>query len=354
MYYKNFPVSIETLEYELESRHEELVRAIVTNPKFDLDQAIQYIELYADSRRDVIENDLYPIHLAAKYGNVDALTILLQRCPSDLEKTSREKMTPLHWAVDSGIVELVKTLVEAGANIDAKASLKERSDLFPTPLVFALVKGVVEVAKVLIEAGANVFDPTIPHINITNPEMSELLNKAQIIQQIIDKISERAGLDQTDLSFVKNLPELESKLFKIKIIKKFPLPGMTSEDLTSANLDDFFSGVITSFKDQYEAHIGSRASASAGDLLVGESDKITASVLDAISRLGSGVDVIATQTSSDVESIAANASQPEVVEPETVLTPELQEQVDALVGFEESQKNDELLGSASVIEGTVE
>ena len=65
--------------------------------------------------------------------------------------------TPLHLASKNGCVEIVKMLIEAGANIEAKNMWMQflifRS--LDTPLHVAST-GCLEIAKILIEAGADI------------------------------------------------------------------------------------------------------------------------------------------------------------------------------------------------------
>jgi ankyrin repeat protein len=55
--------------------------------------------------------------------------------------------TPLHWAAGRGDIEIVRMLIDAGANV--------QSNIGYTPLHVAAEWGSVEIARMLIDAGAD-------------------------------------------------------------------------------------------------------------------------------------------------------------------------------------------------------
>ena len=75
----------------------------------------------------------------------------------EIDPKNNDGSTPLHWSARKGDVEAVKMLLEAGANVHARA--KHGS----TPLhwaayggTFEAIKRKVEAIKILLEAGADV------------------------------------------------------------------------------------------------------------------------------------------------------------------------------------------------------
>ena len=62
-----------------------------------------------------------------------------------LEATNSELDTPLHLAIWEGHLDVVKCLVKAGANIQAKGFHNR------TPLVYAVIKRNTEIVKFLID-----------------------------------------------------------------------------------------------------------------------------------------------------------------------------------------------------------
>lgn len=75
------------------------------------------------------------LHLAAEYGLVSVLRVLLERGARDLvqTKTTPEGFTPLHLAASCGSVECCTQLLEAGASVTEPCLLEARG----TPLSFA-------------------------------------------------------------------------------------------------------------------------------------------------------------------------------------------------------------------------
>ncbi|XP_065904061.1 26S proteasome non-ATPase regulatory subunit 10-like [Dysidea avara] len=68
---------------------------------------------------------------------------------SDYYRNELKNSTPLHVAVRSGKEEIVKFLIEKGANVNARS-------LGSTPLHVAVTNGREEIVKFLIEKGTNV------------------------------------------------------------------------------------------------------------------------------------------------------------------------------------------------------
>jgi ankyrin repeat protein len=89
-----------------------------------------------------------PLHYAARYGNLDAVMLLLE-FGADIRKTNRDGHTPLHLAAEAGEIQVVRLLVERWPeNIKAKSSYGSYEQ---TPLHRAAEKGRTEVVKLLVE-----------------------------------------------------------------------------------------------------------------------------------------------------------------------------------------------------------
>ncbi|MEZ5290015.1 MAG: ankyrin repeat domain-containing protein [Vicinamibacterales bacterium] len=89
-----------------------------------------------------------PVADAAMNGDRTAVRTLLQQ-GSDVNAAQGDGMTALHWAAMKGDAELAQMLVYAGANVKATTRLGAN-----TPLIVAARNGRPDVVKVLLEAGA--------------------------------------------------------------------------------------------------------------------------------------------------------------------------------------------------------
>jgi ankyrin repeat protein len=89
-----------------------------------------------------------PLSFAVEYGREAVVKLLLQ-AGANLEAKDIFNQTPLSYAALSGHEEVLKLLLEAGANPESKDSLDQ------TPLLCAAYNGHEAVVELLLEAGAN-------------------------------------------------------------------------------------------------------------------------------------------------------------------------------------------------------
>ena len=85
---------------------------------------------------------------AAHKGDAQTVRALLQQ-KSDVNGTSPDGMTALHWAVQRDDVAMVESLIRAGANVQAANRYGVR------PLALAAVNGNADTLKLLLDAGAD-------------------------------------------------------------------------------------------------------------------------------------------------------------------------------------------------------
>ena len=94
---------------------------------------------------------LSPLHWAAAYGFVDVVKILLEH-GADVNPRNVDGITPLHLATVAGHVDVARILLEHGADVNTKNEDNQ------TPLHYAATEGHAVVARLLLEHGA---DPSI-------------------------------------------------------------------------------------------------------------------------------------------------------------------------------------------------
>jgi ankyrin repeat protein len=87
-----------------------------------------------------------PLHIAAVYGWAVYVEDMLTRCPDVIDVTNRGGKTALHDAVERKHIDVVRVLIEYGADIDLKDNEGK------TALTWAAEKGVPEVTRMLLEA----------------------------------------------------------------------------------------------------------------------------------------------------------------------------------------------------------
>ena len=65
------------------------------------------------------QHNITPLHVAAKWGKSNMVTLLLER-GANLESKTRDGLTPLHCAARSGHENVVDVMIQRGAPISAK------------------------------------------------------------------------------------------------------------------------------------------------------------------------------------------------------------------------------------------
>jgi ankyrin repeat protein len=114
------------------------------------------------------------LHTCAHAGKVEAAKVLLARGASIDAGDSWRGQTPLMWATAERHPEMMRALIEAGADVNARSTIiawerqrtsEPRDKWLPpgglTPLLFAAREGCVDCTKVLLSSGANpdIVDP---------------------------------------------------------------------------------------------------------------------------------------------------------------------------------------------------
>lgn len=133
--------------------------------------------------RDAIDEKNTPLHMAAWGKDVPTLEAAIRMAP-DINARNRFGMTPLHTAVDRANDAMVRCLIDAGADLEAKDCDGHR------PLMYALMgSGRPRIAKLLIRAGCDVQTPDPKWKSIPLP-FAARINQASVVEAMV-----KAGAD---------------------------------------------------------------------------------------------------------------------------------------------------------------
>ena len=87
---------------------------------------------------------------AAEYGLADQVVARIEQNPKSVQASDAAGYTPLHFACQHGHVDVVKILIQEGADVNA-------CECGVTPLHRACFAGKLQVVEILIDNGANCF-----------------------------------------------------------------------------------------------------------------------------------------------------------------------------------------------------
>lgn len=119
------------------------------------------------------------IHQAARKGDLAAIKMLLEKNPALIDIKDSQGSTPLHYAAALGNEEVVKLLLERGANIDAGSSAGD------TPLHWAAYSDRILIVGLLIDKGARI-DAVNPN-GVTPLHMAASAGHVNAAELLIDR-----------------------------------------------------------------------------------------------------------------------------------------------------------------------
>jgi ankyrin repeat protein len=96
-----------------------------------------------------------PVADAAMKGDIEAVRVLL-KAGAEVNAPQGDGMTALHWAAETGNLQLANLLIFAGANLEAVTRVARY-----TPLLIAAEAAHGALVEALVEAGANVDARTV-------------------------------------------------------------------------------------------------------------------------------------------------------------------------------------------------
>ncbi|KAK7083896.1 hypothetical protein SK128_008567 [Halocaridina rubra] len=180
------------------------------------DIAVQEITTLIDNGGDVnvmIENEMTPLHYAAKYGNVNVMKLLVER-GANIKAKAADNQEALHYAAIFGTEQGIRFLISKGADSNAQTKLLGLSALH-----IAVANGHVDASNALIENNAflNIKDNnglTPLHMSIVgNGVTTDLLLGKQTID--VNAVDEN-GLTPLHYAARGSRKEIVSKLLQHK------------------------------------------------------------------------------------------------------------------------------------------
>eukprot|EP00798_Chlamydomonas_sp_ICE-L_P021658 gene21658-28674_t len=126
-------------------------------------------------------NGNLPIHIAALYNHLPIVAMLIESgvnpsCPNVMD----EATTSLHLACRRGHVEMVRTLLTAGAFTGARDANKE------TPIVVACRMGFLEVVDALLKAGADVEEDGLGLGDMTPLMWASAFGQVEVVRRLLE------------------------------------------------------------------------------------------------------------------------------------------------------------------------
>ncbi|KAK7074366.1 hypothetical protein SK128_009451 [Halocaridina rubra] len=160
-----------------------------------------------------------PLHFAAHKNLVETLKILLE-ADADITAKDEDGYTPLHVAVANGNEDIVKELIKfmKSRNRNTRDVFNVKNNMRKTPLHFAARTGNLDILKVLLDAGVDVIAKdkdgyTALHVAIASEKdkvIQELLNFEKIKQDYIaDLLVAKNNIGKTVLHFACHVGHLE-------------------------------------------------------------------------------------------------------------------------------------------------
>ena len=116
----------------------------------DDQRLVELLDTDPDLATEEAGDGFFPLGLAAFFGHRGCVAALLARGADVHQRAANPlQVQPLHAAVVSGDSEIVRALIDAGADVDA------RQQAGVTPLMGAAAGGSVELVRLLLEYGAD-------------------------------------------------------------------------------------------------------------------------------------------------------------------------------------------------------
>jgi len=152
------------------------------------------------------ENNDSLLHYAAFMGSLEIADMLLKKGVTSINEGDKENMTPLHLSCERGHPEIVKLLLDHGADIEAKDGMGR------TPLAFTAGSRNMEVVHILVERGADInYSVAYQGRSYSALTLAAMYGFKDLVDYLIDKEVDIAKniLEYTlQLAVQRNLPRL--------------------------------------------------------------------------------------------------------------------------------------------------
>ena len=117
----------------------------------------------------------------------------------DVNARNQEGITPLHWAIEKGELEIVRELLANGADINATYS-KERTAIAygRTALLWAIEKGELEIVRELLASGADI--KATDNTGITALHWAIEKGELEIVRELLASGADIKATDNTGIT----------------------------------------------------------------------------------------------------------------------------------------------------------
>jgi ankyrin repeat protein len=171
-----------------------------------------------------------PLIRACEWGRVEEAKLLIEEDSDELERTDQAGDTAFIWACRGNQVEIVKVLIEAGAELEPKYCFNFFRPGFIHAFNWFCRDNSVELVKLLIEAGVTIDLPKLPRVDEKRKRYQYVKELCQIEINKNEKLKETMKEIWIDVSlliidtigeFIYDVEILEDNVKRIDIALSF-------------------------------------------------------------------------------------------------------------------------------------